>query len=47
MTRPEPRGDCPVPTLAVGWKFVLWREENKYQWTGVMDMATTRNRGVE
>lgn len=46
MTRPEPRGDCPVPTLTADWKFVLWREENKYQWTGVMDMATLPETGV-
>lgn len=46
MTRPEPQGDCPVPTLTVDWKFVLWREENKYQWTGVMDTATLPETGV-
>lgn len=46
MKRPQPQGDCPVPTLT-DWKFVLWRGENKHQWTGVMDMATLPETGIE
>lgn len=40
-------GWLPISTLAVDWKFILWREENKYLWTGDMDMDTLPETGIE
>lgn len=40
-----PLGDCSICTLAVAWKFILWRGENKYPWTGDMDMDTLPETG--
>lgn len=40
-------GWLPISTLAVDWKFMLWREENKYLWTGDMDMDTLPETCIE